>query len=37
MKDVWTSRWDERYANDEFAYGEEPNNYLREQLNKLEV
>lgn len=23
--DIWTSRWDDRYSNDEFAYGEEPN------------
>lgn len=30
--DTWTSRWNDRYSNDEFAYGEEPNNYLKEQL-----
>ena len=35
--DVWTSRWDDRYSTDEFAYGEEPNNYLKEQLAKLNV
>lgn len=33
--ELWTSRWDDRYSNDEFAYGEEPNNYLKEQLTKL--
>lgn len=33
--DPWTSRWDDRYRNDEFAYGMEPNNYLKEQLTKL--
>ncbi len=31
----WIDRWDERYGNTEFAYGELPNNYLREQLEKL--
>lgn len=33
--DNWTARWDDRYSNDEFAYGVEPNNYLKEQLTKL--
>jgi 2-polyprenyl-3-methyl-5-hydroxy-6-metoxy-1,4-benzoquinol methylase len=31
MKDFW----DDRYSKEEFAYGEEPNNYLKEQLKKL--
>lgn len=31
----WTQRWDDRYKSDEFAYGEEPNNYLKEQIQKL--
>ncbi|PBJ14208.1 bifunctional 2-polyprenyl-6-hydroxyphenol methylase/3-demethylubiquinol 3-O-methyltransferase UbiG [Flavobacterium sp. ACN6] len=31
----WTQRWDDRYKSDEFAYGEEPNNYLNEQIQKL--
>lgn len=35
MKDSWTQRWDERYSSEAFAYGEEPNNYLKEQLEKL--
>lgn len=35
--DVWTSRWNDRYSNEEFAYGEEPNNYLKEELTKLTV
>lgn len=35
--DLWTSRWDDRYSTEEFAYGEEPNNYLKEQLAKLDV
>ena len=35
MTNLWTQRWDDRYSNEEFAYGEEPNNYLKEQLEKL--
>ncbi|MEL1245305.1 class I SAM-dependent methyltransferase [Flavobacterium sp. DGU11] len=35
MKDPWTDRWDERYSAEEFAYGESPNNYFKEQLAKL--
>ena len=35
MGNTWTEKWDERYANEEFAYGEQPNNYLKEQLEKL--
>jgi 2-polyprenyl-3-methyl-5-hydroxy-6-metoxy-1,4-benzoquinol methylase len=35
MTNAWTNRWDERYASEEFAYGTQPNNYLREQLAKL--
>ncbi|SEN97433.1 Methyltransferase domain-containing protein [Flavobacterium sp. CF108] len=31
----WTQRWDNRYSSEEFAYGEEPNNYLKDQLEKL--
>ncbi|TRX35098.1 class I SAM-dependent methyltransferase [Flavobacterium sp. ZT3R18] len=37
MKDTWTERWNDRYSNEEFAYGEQPNNYLKEQLEKLTV
>jgi len=37
LNDIWTSRWNERYSNEAFAYGEEPNNYLKEQLIKLPV
>lgn len=37
MKDAWTHRWDDRYSNEEFAYGEKPNNYLKEKLEKLEA
>jgi SAM-dependent methyltransferase len=35
MTNSWIQRWDDRYSNKEFAYGEEPNNYLKEQLEKL--
>lgn len=35
MNDAWTDRWNDRYSSDEFAYGEEPNTYLKEQLEKL--
>lgn len=37
MNDAWTDRWNERFSKDEFAYGEEPNNYLKEQLEKLQA
>src|SRR5438045_6969680 len=34
---VGLPRWNERYSKDEFAFGESPNNYLKEQLSKLTV
>jgi hypothetical protein len=37
MDDPWIERWNERYRNEAFAYGDEPNNYLKEQLEKLHV
>jgi len=37
MKDAWTERWDERYASEEFAYGEQPNIYFKEQLASLKA
>ncbi len=36
MNDPWTERWNDRFSKDEFAYGEQPNNYLKEQLEKLD-
>lgn len=30
-------RWNDRYSKDEFAYGVHPNNYLKEQLERLPV
>ena len=35
FNDSWTTRWDDRYNMEAFAYGETPNNYLKEQLTKL--
>ncbi|GEO11301.1 class I SAM-dependent methyltransferase [Segetibacter aerophilus] len=35
MNDSWTERWNDRYRSEDFAYGEEPNNYFKEQLEKL--
>ncbi len=35
MDTTWTNRWNERYRHDEYAYGILPNNYLKEQLEKL--
>jgi hypothetical protein len=37
MNDPWIERWNERFSKEEFAYGEQPNNYLREQLEKLDA
>ena len=31
----WTNRWNERFSNEKFAYGEDPNNYLKEQIQML--
>jgi len=35
MSDSWTARWNERYSKEGFAYGDQPNDYLKEQLNRL--
>jgi len=35
MNETWTDRWNARYSNEEYAYGELPNNFLKEQLVKL--
>ena len=37
LNDIWTSRWNERYSSEVFAYGEEPNKYLKEQLIKIPI
>ena len=36
MDESWINRWDDRYSKEEFAYGEQPNNYLKEQLKNLD-
>ena len=35
MKDTSVKKWNDRYSADEYAYGKKPNNYLKEQLQKL--
>lgn len=35
MSEAWQKRWDERYSKKEYAYGVEPNVFLKEQLEKL--
>nr|WP_315418101.1 class I SAM-dependent methyltransferase [uncultured Pedobacter sp.] len=37
MNEAWVDRWNDRYSTDEFAYGEQPNNYLKGQLVQLET
>lgn len=36
MAETWKERWDERYSNDEFAYGIQPNNFLKQEIEKLD-
>lgn len=35
MANEWLQRWDDRYSDEEYAYGTEPNAFLKEQLQKL--
>jgi hypothetical protein len=37
MSDAWTERLNERYSGEQFAYGEQPNEFLKEQLGKLDI
>jgi len=37
MEDIWRDKWNDRYKMKEFAFGKEPNKYLKEQLDKLNV
>lgn len=32
---TWLNRWNERYDNEQFAYGTEPNIYLKQQLDTI--
>lgn len=35
MSSEWINRWDERYSQSEYAYGEAPNNFLQRELDTL--
>jgi hypothetical protein len=35
MPTSWTDKWNERYSKEEFAYGTQPNNFLKEKLDKM--
>lgn len=37
MKQDWKDFWNERYSKEEFAYGEQPNSFLKERLDKLKI
>ena len=37
LNEIWISRWNERYRDVVFAYGEDPNEYLKEELEKLPI
>jgi SAM-dependent methyltransferase len=34
---AWLTQWNARYTEKGYAYGEQPNNYLREQLSKFDA
>ena len=35
MEKTGLDKWNDRYGSEAYAYGEMPNNYLKEQLEKL--
>jgi hypothetical protein len=37
MTDNWLKRWNDRYSIEEYVYGVQPNEYLKEQLETLPV
>lgn len=37
MKDIWLDKWNDRYGKEEFAFGTDPNDYLKEQLVQLPI
>ena len=37
MEDPWLKKWNDRYREEAFAYGTEPNAYLKEKLEPLEA
>lgn len=37
MNESWLDRWNDRYSKNEYAYGDQPNNYLEEQLKGIKA
>ncbi len=37
MEEKWLKRWDDRYKEPDFAYGTEPNEFLKEQIDQLKA
>lgn len=37
MNDIWKERWNERYREEQYAYGKLPNHFLKEQVEKLPI
>lgn len=37
MSETWVDRWNKRYSEEAYAFGEEPNDYLKKQLEKLKA
>ncbi len=37
MNENWLKRWNDRYLEPTYAYGEKPNTYFKEQLEKIET
>ena len=35
MSNTWLNKWDERYSSAEYAFGTQPNEFLKEELPKL--
>ena len=35
MSNTWTERWNERYSNEAYAYGQDPNDFLKQELKKI--
>ena len=35
MSNTWTERWNERYSNEAYAYGQDPNDFLKQELKKM--
>mgnify|MGYP003648642261 FL=1 len=37
MEDIWIKKWNERYGNEAYAYGEAPNLFFEEKIKDLKV